>query len=531
MRDILPDQMLKRQYVIDVVQETFEEFGFEPLETPAIELSETMTGKYGPDAERLIYKAWYGAEPDAFDEFSLRYDLSVPLCRVVAMYPDLPRPFKRYQIAPVWRADRPQKGRYRQFYQCDVDTVGSASVLADAEVVGVTYEVLNRLGFSDFVISINNRKILNGVGQYAGVPANLLGGLYRSIDKLEKIGREGVERELLTVGLPDQPQVLLQRVIRLVLQGKLPQDQLHERLLAPKKQGGEELPPALVSGLVPRLEQILEEAAEQDIPSGRLQAVSVELAGKLAPQLREYFGAETELIPDDVVRRLLDLLSVTGDSREILDSLSRQLADHPEAVEGTNELREMIGYLDDLGVPEEVYQINFWMVRGLEYYTGPIYETSVREPKAMPSIVGGGRYDDLIGMFMDRSYPATGLSIGIERIIDAMEELGMFPADIRSTTARVLMTTFNQDTVGESIKLANTLRKAGLNTAMYFDYQDRLGAQIGYASAKGIPFVVILGPDEIAKGQATVRRLGRTAEEAEERTIPRDQVADAIKNW
>jgi histidyl-tRNA synthetase len=529
MRDILPDQMLRRQYVIDVVRATFEEFGFEPLETPAIELSETLTGKYGPEAERLIYKAWYGGEAARFDEFSLRYDLSVPLSRVVAMYPDLPRPFKRYQIAPVWRADRPQKGRYRQFYQCDVDTVGSASMLADAEVVCVTYEVLNRLGFSDFVISINNRKILNGIGQYAGVPAGLLGGLYRSIDKLEKIGREGVERELLMVGIPEGPQVALQRAIRLALQGKLPRDQLRAHLLAPA-QGDEALPPALVDGVVPHLERVLEEAAGQDIASGRLQAISVELAGRLAPPLRDYFGAE-QIIPDDVVRRLLDLLSVSGDSRAILDGLACQLQDYPEAVEGIEELREMIGYLDDLGIPAEICKINFWMVRGLEYYTGPIYETSIREPKAMPSIVGGGRYDDLIGMFMDHSYPATGLSLGIERIIDAMEELDMFPADIRATTAEVLMTAFNRDTLSESLKLANALRKAGLNTAMYFDYQDRLGDQIGYASAKGIPFVVILGPDEIATGQATVRRLGRTAEEAEERVVARDRVVDAIKNW
>src|SRR5437660_11232412 len=200
MRDILPERMIRRQYVIDVIREVFEEFGFEPLQTPAIELSETLMGKYGPDAERLIYSANY---PNGKDPLSLRYDLSVPLCRVVAMYPELPKPFKRYQIAPVWRAERPQKGRYREFYQCDVDTVGSASMLADAENVNVIYEVLRRLGFKKFVVNINDRRILTGIGQCSGVPEELLGGLYRSIDKLEKIGLDGVREELRRNEIPD----------------------------------------------------------------------------------------------------------------------------------------------------------------------------------------------------------------------------------------------------------------------------------------------------------------------------------------
>jgi len=186
MRDILPEQMIKRQYVLDAVRQVFERYGFEPLQTSAVELTETLTGKYGEEAERLIYKAWYGDTPG--DEFSLRYDLSVPLCRVVAMYPDLPRPFKRYQIAPVWRADRPQRGRYREFSQCDVDIVGTTSMLANAEVVAIAYEVLVTLGFTEFTVNINNRKLLDGIGKYAGVPESLQSGLYRSIDKLDKIG-------------------------------------------------------------------------------------------------------------------------------------------------------------------------------------------------------------------------------------------------------------------------------------------------------------------------------------------------------
>jgi histidyl-tRNA synthetase len=529
MRDILPESMLKRQYVIDVVRGVFEEFGFDPLQTSAIELTETMTGKYGEDAERLIYKAWYGDTPG--DEFSLRYDLSVPLSRVVAMYPELPRPFKRYQIAPVWRADRPQKGRYREFFQCDVDTVGPSSMLADAEIVAVMYEVLVRLGFGDFTVAINNRKILDGIGQYAGVPASLQPGLYRSIDKLDKIGLDGVQQELLTVGLPDEPRQPLQRVARLAIQGKLAPDELRDRLVGSPGEGGEGLDAALVDEVLTPMQDLIQEATEQDVPSGRLQAVTNQLVNELAPQLRAYYGAQVDIIPQDAVARLLDLLQITGPTVEVLDDLAAQLADYPRAMEGIDELRALFGFLDVLGVPESAYEISFAMVRGLEYYTGPIFETTIRKPKAMPSIIGGGRYDELIGMFSDVSYPATGTSFGIERIIDAMDELDMFPPGIRSTTAEVLVTIFNADTANDSLKAATMLRQAGIRTTTYFDLDARLGEQIGYASAKGIPFVVILGPDEIAAGQATVRRLGETREESEQRVVPLPGLVDALRNW
>src|SRR5512135_1493253 len=178
MRDILPAKMLLRQYVIGEIEKVFQRFGFEPLQTPVLELRETLMGKYGPDAEKLIYDAQHR---EGKEELSLRYDLTVPLTRVVAMYPELVKPFKRYQIAPVFRAERPQKGRYREFYQCDADIVGSRSMLADAEIVTMIYAVFQNLGFKSFVTKINNRKLLTGIGQYAGVPNALLGGVYRSI--------------------------------------------------------------------------------------------------------------------------------------------------------------------------------------------------------------------------------------------------------------------------------------------------------------------------------------------------------------
>ncbi len=528
MRDILPEQMIKRQYVLDIVRAVFELFGFEPLQTPAIELSETLMGKYGEEAERLIYKTWYGDIPS--DELSLRYDLSVPLCRLIAMYPDLPRPFKRYQIAPVWRADRPQKGRYREFYQCDADIVGSASMVADAEIVAVVYEVLCRLGFTDFTISINNRKILDGIGQYAGVPEVLQAGLYRSIDKLDKIGLDGVRRELLMVGMPTEPQQPIQRVARLAIQGKLDVDNLREGFLA-QSEGNSALDARLVDAILPALQNLIRDAVTRQIPSGELQAATTQLVGDLAPQLRAYYAGRVVVIPDDVVDRLLDLLHIKGPSRDVLDGLTERLQGYSRAMEGINELRTLFDYLSAMGVPDAAYDLNFAMVRGLEYYTGPIYETTIRKPKAMPSITGGGRYDELIGLFASASYPATGTSLGIERIIDAMDELGMFPPDIGQTTAQVLVTSFGEELASASLGLATQLRQAGIGTAMYFDHGDRLGDQIGYASAKGIPYVIILGPDEWAAGQATIRRLGQTANESQQRTVRLDDVTDTVLNW
>ena len=425
MRDILPEQMIRRQYVIDVIRGVFEEFGFEPLQTPALELSEVLTGKYGPDAEKLIYQAGHvGGKED----ISLRYDLSVPLCRVIAMHPQLPKPFKRYQIDPVWRAERPQKGRYRQFFQCDADTVGSESMLADAENVTLVYQVLTRLGFKQFEININDRKLITGIGQFAGVPTEQLGGLYRSIDKLDKIGLAGVRAEL----------------------------------------------------------------------------------------------AENQ-IPEPVIEKLLALLEVEGDAATVLNELNEQLGDSEAAREGILELEELISYLTMLGVPDEFYRVNVAMVRGLEYYTGPIYETVVEEPK-IGSITGGGRYDELIGSFSKQGSPATGTSFGIERIIDVMEEFDMFPSAVGKTVTQVLVTVFDADLAQESLKVATLLRQSGIRTEVYCR-PARISAQIKYADTKGIPYAVILGSDEVEAGTVAIRDLANRAQHI----IPRDELVGQVR--
>ncbi len=211
MRDFLPQAMIKREYVFNIVREVFHLYGFEPLQTPVLELHETLMGKYGEDAEKLIFNAQH---PGGKEELALRYDLTVPLARVVAQYQnEISLPFKRYQISPVWRAERPQRGRYREFYQCDVDIVGAASMSADAEILSVVTSVLTRLGFPQFNVKVNNRKLLTAIGEYAGAQAEHLGDLYRSIDKFDKIGADGVRDELVTRGVP--PEVVT-RIMELV---------------------------------------------------------------------------------------------------------------------------------------------------------------------------------------------------------------------------------------------------------------------------------------------------------------------------
>ena len=423
MRDLLPRTMLQRQYVIGEVEKVFQRFGFEPLQTPVLELRETLMGKYGEDAERLIYDAKHR---EGKEDLSLRYDLTVPLTRVVAMYPELAKPFKRYQIAPVWRAERPQKGRYREFYQCDADIVGSPSMLADAEIVTMIYTVLATLGFKSFVIKINNRKILTGIGQYAGVPNEMLGGLYRSIDKLEKIGVDGVSEEMI--------------------------------------------------------------------------------AGR---------------IPAEVIDRIMELIALPpnafGELRELMGNI-------PAALEGLNELEQLATFLGDAGVPRANYQFDFAMVRGLAYYTGPIYETIVTEPK-IGSLTGGGRYDELVGLFSQQSIPTTGTSFGIERIIDVMDELAMYPASIGRTVTQVMVTVFNRDLVGASMRIANNLRAAGIKAELALDAAG-LGKQLKYAAAKSIPFAVIVGPDEAAARKATLRDLSS----GEQTLILQDELAGAVKS-
>ncbi|HEX5417414.1 MAG TPA: histidine--tRNA ligase [Chloroflexota bacterium] len=406
MRDFLPARMILRHHVIDVVRRVFERFGFEPIQTPAVEYAETLEGKFGEEADKLIYKF----EDRGGRLVGLRYDHTVPLARVVSMYPEIVKPFKRYQVAPVWRAERPQKGRYREFYQCDVDIVGSASMLADAEVVNVAYQCLRELGFAAFRILLNNRKILAAVARRTGLGENEAIAAWRAIDKWDKIGPAGVRRELDGAG----------------------------------------------------------------------------------------FAAET-------IEQLFGLLDSSGSSPEVLATVRARLGDEPIGQEGVAELEEIVRYLAMAGVSDRFYQVDLHMVRGLEYYTGPIFEIVVDEPK-IGSLSGGGRYDNLIGLLGPHEYPAVGIALGLERLIDVIDELGMAPASVRSTVTAVLVTVFEPDLLATSLDLASSLRTTGVNTEVYFG-AEKLGAQLKYASRKNIPLVIIAGPDELSAGEVVVRNM------------------------
>lgn len=429
MRDFLPSDLLKRQYVIGIVEEVFQLYGFEPLQTPILETNETLLGKYGEDAENLIYSAQHGRQEDG--KVSMRYDLTVPLARVVAQYESkLTFPFKRYQIAPVFRGENPQRGRFREFYQCDADIVGVKDMQADAELISLAVTVFRRLGFEDFTVKINSRKLLTGMGQYSGVPDEQLPDLYRSVDKYDKVGAKGVAAEL-------------------------------------KERG----------------------------------------------------------IGDDVVERMLTLLQSKGEGIENLNNVADVLKDFPTAMDGINELRQMAEYLDTMDVPAQNYEFDYTVVRGLGYYTGPIFET-VMNDDSIGSISGGGRYDDLIGLFRRESLPTTGISLGIERIITIMDEKNMYPPHIGGTVVQVLVTVFNDDMRSESLGFANRLRQAGINAELYMtDSRLKLNKQFKHADRKQIPIVATMGPDEAEQDLVKLKRLS----DGEEVTVKRGEAADKVR--
>jgi histidyl-tRNA synthetase len=424
MRDILPADMQRRHYVIQTITETFHAFGFEPIQTPVLELHETLMGKYGEDAEKLIYLAHHA---EGKEELAMRYDLTVPMVRFFAMHEnELPLPFKRYQIAPVWRGDRPQRGRYREFYQCDADIVGIAGLEADAEVIALTATGIRRLGFRDFVTKVNTRKLLTGIGQYAGVEDALLGSLYRTIDKTDKIGLDGVAKEFRENGLPES---VITKMMELV-------------------------------------------------------AASEGAIGVAAGQ-------------------------------RVLAFLRERMKDFPVAIEAINDLQTLLGYIAQMGDVQENIGLDFTMVRGLSYYTGPIFESvllSDDPEERMGSISGGGRYDDMIGLFRRESLPTVGTSFGIERLIDLMDTRKLYPTTIARTVVQVLVAVMNETTKPTALQLASTLRNAGVNTELFMQENKPLGKQIGYADKKGIPLVVIAGDSEIAEGKVKIKRLADTHE-------------------
>jgi histidyl-tRNA synthetase len=436
MRDFLPADVRRRQYAIRIISEVYEKYGFEPLETPAVENLETLMGKYGDEGNQLVFRILKrGAElgralegvgrSQELDlaDLALRYDLTVPLARVVANYRgQLPKFFKRYQIQPVWRADRPARGRFREFYQCDVDVLGSTSPVVEAELCGAAAEALTRLGFADFTIRLNDRRVLTAMLEAAGVPADKHGDALVSLDKLDKIGPDGVLEELAARGAESAVSLM----------------------------------------------QLFSAATPETTNEARLQ------------QVEGFTGATSALESLRDVLRLAEATPAAGRMR-----LDPSLA------------------------------------RGLSYYTGAIMEITV--PDLAGSLGGGGRYDNLVGMFLGQQVPACGFSLGLERIIVVMSERGMFPPAIEEAAADVMVAQWNADGAGDSLALARELRAEGLRVDVYPD-ADRLGKQFKYASERHVRFVVVAGEEEGTRHEVSVKDLRTTLQTS----VPRADVARHI---
>lgn len=436
MRDFLPADVRRRRHVIGVIADVYQQYGFEPLETPSVENLETLQGKYGEEGDRLIFKILKrgeGAETGQAD-LALRYDLTVPLARVAAEYRGkLPKFFKRYQVQPVWRADRPQKGRFREFYQCDVDAIGSTSMVVEAELLAAAADVLTRLGFSDFTIRLNHRQLLSAMLENWQVPAEQHATVLVALDKLDKVGIEGVKADLLAQGLP----------------------------------------------------------------------------------------ADTV----DAMTALYAACLLCNTPESILDLLAATLS---AATAPINDLREILALSAITSAAGKV-RLDLFLARGLGYYTGAIFEIAV--PDLAGSLGGGGRYDNLIGMFSGEDVPACGISLGLERILVVMGERNMFPPSLVASPADVMVLQWFANRTDLCLALATELRAAGLRVELYPEApgeDNQKGAivkQFQYAQARGIPFAAVIGTPELDAGTVSIRTLATRQDEQR----PRADVAAYFK--
>ena len=430
-RDFGPAEMQKRQYILNIIRKNFELFGYQPIETPSMENITTLTGKYGEEGDQLIFKILNSRIHESknkdvlkkeFDlslesarnseeltEKALRYDLTVPFARYVVMNQhQLTFPFKRYQIQPVWRADRPQKGRYREFYQCDADVIGSDSLINELDLISLMDKSFHELNVP-VVIKFNNRKILSALAEVINEPSKII-DITVAIDKLDKIGKDGVNKELTEKGISSQ-----------------------------------------------------------------------------------------------AIETLQPLLDFKGNNKEKVEVL-RKLAGNTDS--GKKGIEEIEYLLNNSGVSFASVELDITLARGLNYYTGTIFEVKANAGTFTPSILGGGRYDDLTGIFGLKNMSGVGISFGVDRIYDVMEELNLFPESITAgSTTKVLFTHFDEASQAHCLHLAAQLRKNDLACEIYPDITKKLGKQLDYANKKNIPFVCTVGSNEIEKGAYAIKKM------------------------
>ncbi|HEX9007110.1 MAG TPA: histidine--tRNA ligase, partial [Bacteroidota bacterium] len=417
-RDYLPAQMNARLNLISTIRAVYERYGFQPLDTPALEYRATLMG-YGEENTKQIFDFRNPEE----EHVALRFDLTVPLARVVAQYPDLPLPFRRYQVAPVWRADKPDPGRFREFTQFDIDAVGVTTLAADVEIMSATHDAFRALGLDHFRIRFSDRKVLDSLLDYAGIPHGMAHAVFRVMDKLDKIGLEGVTAELT---------------------------------------------------------------------GGRVDASGDRIRG---------LGLE-----NTPVERIRDFVRLPhGARREVLAALAGLFASVPSANEAVAELEFLCSALDALGIPDEKVALDLSIARGLDYYTGPVFEAVLLDAPEFGSVFGGGRYDGLVERFLGRKIPAVGGSIGVDRLLAALQRLGL--AHATPATAQVLVTVMEPSRMADYLHITQEIREAGINAELYMGGEKGLKKQLQYADRLQIPVGVIIGGDEFSQGTVTVKNL------------------------
>ena len=456
-RDYPAEEELTRRELIDNIREVFERYGYLPLQTPALEFLTTLLGvDYGKENKEQMFNF---VGPDDV-EMGLRFDLTASLARFVAGNRELPIPFRRYQVAPVWRVDKPGPGRFREFLQFDIDIVGTSLVAADAEIIAVMAETMKHLGVDKFEVRYSNRKILNGLALYAGIPDDVAPDVFRVLDKLEKQGREAVILELGS-GREDK------------------------------------------SGDV--------------IPGLNLQQ----------PQIA-------------AIEKFLDL--AIDEPLAPLESAANLLKDIDVAREGIDELRQITAFLDSMGVNSNYARVDLTVVRGLGYYTGPVFETFLTDLPEYGSVFSGGRYDQLVSRFSGQQMPGTGSSIGVDRFLAALTKLHAIK--MKKSCADVIVTTMDKDRMADYFRIASDLRAEGFNVEVFLGNNRRIPKQLQHADRLDIPVAVICGSDEFENGQVTIKDLiaGREqSKDVKERaewlkaeniqvTIPRDKMISHIRN-
>ena len=422
--ELMPDKQILFNQMKEKIQKTYEKYGFLPIDTPVIESSQVLLAKAGGETEKQVYSFNKGDS-----ELTLRFDLTVPLAKYVAEYQgQLSFPFRRYQIGKVYRGERAQRGRYREFYQCDIDIIGDGelNIINDAEIPSIIYDVFNELNLGKFTIRINNRKILNGIFEYINAK-EISQDIMRVIDKIEKIGEEKVKQELKDLSLS-------------------------------------------------------EEKAEF----------------------------------------IINFIKINGTTDEKLEALSKLNVENEIFEKGLEELTEVVKYIRIFGVPENCFMIDLSIARGLDYYTGTVYETFLDEYKSIGSVCSGGRYNDLAGYYTDKQLPGVGMSIGLTRLFFVLDDLGLIKTD-KNAISDILIVSMVED-LKPSIEVANQLRKAGINTEIYFDNK-KIKAKFKYADRLKIPYVIVIGEDEIKSGKLTLKNM-ETGEQ-EQKTV--EEIVDFIK--